>query len=143
MLTRDSAGFAAKGAWFEIKKECTCKSKRPNTNTPLEEQIPWGSCLSENGEYLMISESGRCDNEVGEFKRKGYDIYKDPITDNGSKKSLKGLVQVNYDDNMEIVCLTECTFEQEGKGLLQVIYEDGEFFNQTTLQEIRERVNKN
>ena len=69
-----------------------------------------------------------------------YSIYKDPITDDGTKKSLKGLLQVNYDDNMEIVCLTEQTPEEEDRGLLQVIYEDGKFFNQTTLEEIRIRL---
>lgn len=34
----------------------------------------------------------------------------------------------------------ECTWEQENIGLLQVIYEDGKFFNQTTLEEVREKL---
>jgi hypothetical protein len=37
----------------------------------------------------------------------------------------------------------ECTPEEESQGLLQTIYENGQFFNQTTLTEIRERINKN
>ena len=36
----------------------------------------------------------------------------------------------------------ECTPEEENQGLLQVIYEDGKFFNQTTLTEIREKLSK-
>jgi len=34
----------------------------------------------------------------------------------------------------------ECTKEEENEGLLQTIYEDGRFFNTTTLSEIRERI---
>jgi nicotinamide phosphoribosyltransferase len=85
--TRDTFGFAAKGAWFE-----------------------------NNG--------------------KGIDIYKDPITDDGTKKSLKGLIMV--DENLNVH--TQCTKEQEATGLLHTIYEDGKFYNQTTLTEIRKRL---
>ena len=87
MNTRDTFGFAAKGAWFES-----------------------------NGQ--------------------GYDIYKDPVTDDGTKKSLKGLICVT--ENHEV--LTQCTPEQESQGILHTIYEDGHFFNQVTLTQIRERL---
>lgn len=97
MLTRDSAGYAAKGAWFET---------------------------------LIDGE------------RVGYNIYKDPITDNGSKKSLKGFCAVHGYHPDELYVVQECTPEGEDTGLLQVIYEDGKFYNQTTLTEIREKVNK-
>lgn len=89
--TRDTLGFAAKGAWFEADG-------------------------------------------------KGYDIYKDPVTDDGTKKSKKGLICVIEDDNNEIVCIDQCTWDQEAKGLLQTIYQDGKFYNQTTLQQVRERL---
>jgi nicotinamide phosphoribosyltransferase len=88
MNTRDTFGFAAKGAWFET-----------------------------NGQ--------------------GYDIYKDPITDDGTKKSLKGLICVT--ENHEV--LTQCTWEQESQGILQTIFEDGKFYNQTSLSEIRTKIN--
>jgi nicotinamide phosphoribosyltransferase len=90
MNTRDTFGFAAKGAWFEVDG-------------------------------------------------KGYDIYKDPITDDGTKKSLKGLVQVVM-ENDEYQVNTQCTWEQEGQGILQTIFEDGKFYNQLTLTEIRSRL---
>lgn len=86
--TRDTFGFAAKGAWF-----------------------------SANG--------------------KDYDIYKDPVTDDGTKKSLKGLLRVNGD--LTVDC--GVSKEEENEGLLQVIYYDGIFFNQTSLTGIRERLN--
>lgn len=90
--TRDTFGFAVKGAWFE---------------------------------------AGGTE----------YNIYKDPATDDGRKKSLKGRVRVDLVDG-EYEVTTECTAEQEDGGELQVIYEDGKFPNRTTLTEIRERINK-
>jgi nicotinamide phosphoribosyltransferase len=99
MLTRDSAGYTAKGAWFEVIEE--------------GERIP-------------------------------FDIYKDPITDDGTKKSLKGFCKVDQiigsHGKSPIFVETQCTEEEENIGLLQVIYEDGKFYNQTTLEEIRKRV---
>lgn len=99
--TRDTFGFAAKGAWFE-----------------------------NNGQ--------------------GIDIYKDPVTDDGTKKSAKGLVSVQHvwrpdavgKLHEEIAMIDGCTPELEDSGLLQVIYEDGKFYNQTTLTEVREKIQK-
>lgn len=34
----------------------------------------------------------------------------------------------------------ECTPEEEAQGLLQVIYENGNFYNQTTLKQVRENL---
>ncbi len=82
---------------------------------------------------------------------KSIPIFKDPITDDGTKKSAKGLLRVN-----EIVeadsygtlhhksyqLQDQCTWEEEAGGALQVIFKDGEFYNQTTLEEIRARIDK-
>ena len=99
MLTRDSAGYAAKGAWFEV---------------------------------------------IEEGERIAFDIYKDPITDDGTKRSLKGFCKVDRvigsHGMSPIFVKTQCTEEEENTGLLMVIYEDGKFYNQTTLDEIRKRV---
>jgi nicotinamide phosphoribosyltransferase len=92
MNTRDTLGFAAKGAYFEVDEDGT---------------------------------------------KVGYDIYKDPVTDDGTKKSLKGLICVTEDHQV----LTQCDWDQEGQGILQVIYENGKFFNETTLSKIRETIN--
>lgn len=69
-----------------------------------------------------------------------YAIYKDPITDDGTKKSLKGLQSVWKDPDGDYHVMSDCNWEMEEKGELQVIFEDGKFFNQTTLTEIRKRV---
>jgi nicotinamide phosphoribosyltransferase len=89
MNTRDTFGFAAKGAWFEADG-------------------------------------------------KAYDIFKDPITDDGTKKSLKGLIMVDEDHEVH----TQCSWEEEEIGILQTIYEDGKFFNETTLTEVRSNIDK-
>jgi len=89
MNTRDTFGFAAKGAWFEA-------------------------------------------NEVG------YDIYKDPVTDDGTKKSLKGLIMVDTNHDVH----TQCSWEEEETGILQTIYENGNFFNETTLTQVREKLDQ-
>jgi nicotinamide phosphoribosyltransferase len=81
------------------------------------------------------------ENGVLGFKKVGYDIYKDPVTDDGTKKSLKGRCAVHI-ENGEYVVKIQCNEEEEKGGILQTIYEDGIFHNQTTLTEIRERINK-
>lgn len=69
----------------------------------------------------------------------GHDIYKNPITDTGNKKSLKGRCAV-FEEDGTLIVKTECTTEEEAQGLLQVLYEDGIFHNEPTLAEIRERM---
>lgn len=64
-------------------------------------------------------------------------IFKDPVTDDGTKKSAKGLLQV--DENLELV--NNCSWEEEEKGLLKIIYKDGVFRNLTTLTQIRNKLN--
>ncbi len=68
------------------------------------------------------------------------EIFKDPITDDGVKKSAKGLVRVDLVDN-EYILVDEVSEEEEQKGELTTIYENGEFLLETNLEEIRKRVN--
>lgn len=116
--TRDTLGFAAKGAWFEVKPICTCSET---------EAIECSKTTSDG--------SGKCNH------KQSYNIYKDPVTDDGTKKSLKGLCRVWLNPQTEdYEVQSEQTLEQEETGLLQVIYEDGKFYNQTALTEVRERL---
>lgn len=61
----------------------------------------------------------------------------------GTKKSLKGFQFVYKDENGEYQVESEVSeekaFSEENE--LKTIYKDGQFFNQTTLTEIRERIN--
>lgn len=71
-----------------------------------------------------------------------YPIYKDPMTSGSfNKKSAKGLMCVTQNEhNGELEVIQECDWDLENQGMLQTIYENGEFFNQTTLTEIRNRI---
>jgi len=74
-----------------------------------------------------------------EVNGEGREIFKDPITDDGVKKSAKGLLRVAGDETCMLL-EDQCTWEHEATGKLKTIYLNGQFENQTTLTEIRERL---
>ncbi len=69
-----------------------------------------------------------------------YELFKDPATDDGTKKSAKGLLRVDYDEDGSIALFDQQTKEQEQEGLLRTVFKDGELFNTQSFQEIRERL---
>ncbi len=71
---------------------------------------------------------------------KGYDIYKDPKTDSGLKKSARGLLRVDKVGN-DFVLTDRVTKEQEQGGELKEVFRDGKLLIETSLKEIRARVN--
>jgi nicotinamide phosphoribosyltransferase len=76
----------------------------------------------------------------GDFNPEGREIFKDPITDDGTKKSATGLLAVydNYEGGLTLK--DKVNWESEESGLLQTIYNDGKFENTTTLTEIKNRL---
>lgn len=79
----------------------------------------------------------------GEVNGVGREIFKDPVTDDGMKKSLKGLLSVRRDDNGDIIVYDQQDWDSEmdeNKGLLETIYKDGEFIKECSFKEIRERL---
>ncbi len=77
----------------------------------------------------------------GEVNGEARNIFKDPKTDDGTKKSAKGLMQVT-EVNGTLVMKDECTWEEEKQGLLQTVFENGKIVNEQSLSEIRSRINK-
>lgn len=70
---------------------------------------------------------------------KGFELYKDPKTDSGMKKSAKGLLRVDLVDG--IYTLKDCcTPEEEKGGELKEVFRDGKLLINWTLAEIRARV---
>lgn len=69
------------------------------------------------------------------------EIFKDPITDDGTKKSKKGLLCVTRDESGKLICLDQCHWDTEKSGLLQTVFKDGKLIKETTLEEIRNRLN--
>ena len=65
--------------------------------------------------------------------------YKDPITDNGTKKSAVGYLRVRL-ENDEYVLDENVTEAEEAEGELKTVFLDGKITSTTTLQEIRDRL---
>lgn len=68
------------------------------------------------------------------------EIYKDPKTDSGLKKSLKGLLQIYKDESGKIKVKDQCTWEEESQGLLEPVFKNGKLLKDFSLTEIRERL---
>jgi nicotinamide phosphoribosyltransferase len=76
------------------------------------------------------------------FAVEGREIFKDPITDDGTKKSATGLLCVEDLPDGTIGLYDKVSWATEDSGILQTIYRDGKFFNQITLSQIRETLSK-
>ena len=89
-----------------------------------------------------IGETGAMDKQI----TVGREIFKDPITDDGTKKSATGLLYVEDRGECSIdVCASlklfdKVNWEKEAQGLLQTIYKDGYYKNQTTLEKIKSKL---
>lgn len=71
----------------------------------------------------------------------GIEIFKDPITDDGTKKSARGLIQVYKRlDNGKTDGRDRQTWANEASGLLEVVFEDGKLIKKQTLKEIKQRI---
>ncbi len=76
----------------------------------------------------------------GEVNGEGREIFKDPKTDDGVKKSAKGLLHV-YKNGKGIYELKDnCTKEEEAKGELKTVFKDGKLLADFSLSEIRNRI---
>ncbi len=76
----------------------------------------------------------------GEVNGEGREIFKDPKTDDGTKKSARGLLRLSGTD-YEVTALEDrVSWEREATGLLQPVFRDGKLLKEWTLSEIRERV---
>jgi len=75
----------------------------------------------------------------GIINGKPIDIFKDPATDNGVKKSAKGLLRVNAD----LTLSQQVSEAEEKEGLLRTVFKDGVTYNTETLSEIRARLLSN
>lgn len=82
------------------------------------------------------------------------EIFKDPVTDDGTKKSKKGLLAVHNkctcSETEAIDCGSKCntslyvkdqqSWEEESQGLLQTVFKDGKLVKTITLDEIRNKL---
>lgn len=67
-------------------------------------------------------------------------IFKDPVTDDGTKKSARGRVRVTRDSLNHLVVYDSDSKSKHSLDLLEVIYKNGKFVKEVTLSEIRNRL---
>lgn len=70
---------------------------------------------------------------------KPIELFKDPLTDNGLKKSLCGLIRVEK-ENGNYVVYDHQTPKQEKQGELKLLFENSKMMRHETINEIRERL---
>lgn len=116
--TRDTFGFAMKATYVELKDSCECDDA---------ERIDCGRRGKDNC---------NCNCTISR------EIFKDPITDDGTKKSAKGLLSVFKDiTTNEYYLKDQVNWVDESVGYLEPIFKDGKFLKEVTLTEIREKLN--
>lgn len=78
----------------------------------------------------------------GEIDGKPVEIFKDPKTDNGTKKSAKGLTMVIKNEAGEYELKDQVTWEEYNSeaNQLKTVFEDGKLVREVSLAEIRERI---
>ena len=71
------------------------------------------------------------------------EIHKNPATDDGIKKSAKGLTVVYKDEQGEYYLKEQASIEEllSEENQLKVRFKDGKYYNQVTLTQVRQRIN--
>lgn len=75
----------------------------------------------------------------GEVNGIGREIFKDPVTDDGTKKSAKGLTKITF-ENGNYKLTDQATWEQERQGELKEVFRDGKLLIDQSLIDIRARL---
>lgn len=75
----------------------------------------------------------------GEVNGEGREIYKDPITDDGTKKSAKGLIKIEL-QNGPYQLVDQVSWKEEQQGELKDVFRDGKLVFDATLADIRKQV---
>lgn len=71
----------------------------------------------------------------------GREIFKNPVTDDGTKKSATGLLQVKK-ENGSYVLIDKVSWEEEKQSELKTVFKDGKLVKEYSLQEIRTKLNE-
>lgn len=120
--TRDTFGFAMKATYGEVWTK------------PCNKETGCLECKAV-GQDTDICKDG-CVQAVRECR----EIFKQPITDDGTKKSAKGLLQV-YETSTGYKLKQQCTWEEEHQGALQTVFINGQLIRETDLETIRKKLN--
>jgi len=135
--TRDTFGFAMKATYGEVLKNP--KGFTKVTVGKIGEEVSTTVDFDPNNEAHRAVLRSNYKISGSDTMIEAREIWKDPITDDGTKKSKKGLLRVEM-GNDELRVFDQRTWEQESGGMLQTVFKDGKLVRTTTLQEIRERL---
>ncbi len=78
----------------------------------------------------------------GEVKGSGRAIFKDPVTDDGTKRSAKGLLKIVKKDG-QYALEDDVSWKEEREGELREVFRDGKLLIEDDLASIRQRVKSN
>jgi nicotinamide phosphoribosyltransferase len=73
----------------------------------------------------------------GEVNGEGREIFKNPKTDDGTKKSAKGMLRIDGENNVVTGMTDSATKEQEQEGMLVPVFRDGKLLVDHKLSDIR------
>lgn len=77
----------------------------------------------------------------GEVYGEGRAIFKDPKTDDGTKKSAKGLIAIHKNKTTgKLEYKDECSWDEEAEGELKTVFKDGQLLIDDSLEMIRVRI---
>jgi nicotinamide phosphoribosyltransferase len=77
-----------------------------------------------------------------EINGEGRAIFKNPVTDDGTKRSATGLLKVVH-ENGRYVLYDNVSWQEEQQSALQTVFKDGKLVKEWTLAEVRERLADN
>jgi len=136
--TRDSLGIAVKSTYCEVAYPLTLTNHDDKVFGVRED----GTELELIGFPIEQFVGGMlAEHPIYEIEQR--EIFKDPITDDGTKKSAKGLLRVDKDPSGKFYLTDQVTQEEEEGGELIPVFEDGYLLVDPTLAEIRARINEN
>lgn len=78
----------------------------------------------------------------GEVAEESREIFKDPITDDGTKKSAKGLLKITL-ENGKYKLIDQVSWKEEKEGELKEVFRDGQLLVNVSLNEIRKNIKGN
>lgn len=111
--TRDTFGFALKATYGEVEIACP--------------------------DHCGLPDHHICEGPCKHPQVVGIEIQKDPITDDGTKKSRKGLIQAYMNDTTgEIEARDGVTWAEEDDSLYETVFEDGQLIKEYTLTQVRQ-----
>jgi nicotinamide phosphoribosyltransferase len=147
IITRDTHGFAVKSTYGEVlvpfSDDVPVLVDGMNPKSVLDLYNKGHRYVKFEDEYYQMFINITGENVVMtkvDGERKGIEIFKDPKTDDGLKKSAKGLIAVYQDADGNFYMKDQATWEEVKNCSFKCVFKNGVLTFDQTLGKIRERV---